>query len=143
MRPRTKVAVFMTSCIGVGAGFLSLVSGNSAAGRAPAVQDNTQNEEEEEHGGDIVFQVVSRIQPRSVLYSHEAHLAAGLKCENCHEKIFKKEFGKNHFKMKDINKGKACGVCHQAEPPEDVKGAFAPKDNCNRCHTVRVRDPEK
>jgi c(7)-type cytochrome triheme protein len=139
MRPGIRLAVFatfMASCIGAGAGLFPRVSGNSAA------QDDTENQEEE-HGGDILFHVVSRIQPRSVIYSHEAHLAAGLDCEDCHTRIFEKEFGGNHFKMKDINKGQACGICHQAEPPAGVLGAFPPKDNCHRCHTVRVRDPEK
>ncbi len=108
-----------------------------------AVAAVAQDSEEEEHGGDLLFHVQSRIQKHSVIYSHEAHLAAGLECADCHDKIFKKEMNGNRFKMSDINKGKACGVCHQAKPPEGVKGAFAPKGNCQLCHTVRVRAPEK
>ncbi len=101
-------------------------------------------EDEEEHGGNIVFYVQSRLQKHSVIFSHEKHLAADLKCDNCHETIFKKEFGANRFKMKDVNKGSFCGVCHQASPPAGVHGSFEPKDNCEKCHTVRVRPlPER
>jgi len=114
----------------------------AAAGPAPAMQDPAGGEDEK-HGGEIVFRVESKSQKYSVLFSHEEHLAADLKCDNCHESIFKKEIEQNHFKMADINKGKACGVCHQAEPPAGVRASFPPKKNCDRCHTLRVRAPEK
>jgi c(7)-type cytochrome triheme protein len=100
----------------------------------------------EEHGGDIVFQVVSKTQKFSVLYSHEKHLGAGCKCDDCHnedakKRIFEKKMGANKFRMKDVNEGKFCGTCHQVKPPADVThGAFAPKGNCTKCHNVRVRE---
>jgi c(7)-type cytochrome triheme protein len=107
------------------------------------VPPDEEEEEEEEDGGDLVFHVVSRSQPFSVLYSHEAHLEAGLECADCHDSIFKKEFNGNHFKMSDINKGKACGVCHNSSPAEGIEPAFPPRKNCERCHTLRIREPEK
>jgi c(7)-type cytochrome triheme protein len=100
----------------------------------------------EEHGGNIVFQVVSKTQKYSVLYSHEKHLGAGCKCDDCHnedakKRIFEKKMGANKFRMKDVNDGKFCGTCHQVKPPADVThGAFAPKGNCTKCHDVRVRE---
>jgi len=100
----------------------------------------------EEHGGDIVFQVVSKTQKYSVLYSHERHLAAGCKCDNCHsedakKRIFEKKLGANKFRMKDVNEGRFCGACHTAKPAAEIThGAFAPKGNCAKCHSVRVRE---
>ena len=100
----------------------------------------------EDHGGDIVFQVVSKTQKYSVVYSHERHLAAGCKCDDCHsddakKRIFEKKLGANQFRMKDVNEGRFCGACHTAKPaPEVTHGAFAPKGNCAKCHSVRVRE---
>ena len=121
---------------------LTILLGAGLAPIAATRNGAAAGQEDEEHGGDIVFHVESKLQKFSVLYSHEAHLDAGLDCDDCHEKLFKKEFEGNHFKMSDINRGKACGVCHQADPPEGVQGAFPPKKNCERCHTLRIRKPE-
>jgi c(7)-type cytochrome triheme protein len=119
---------------------LPLLRATAVEPRSPLAEDPPAEggEEKEEHGGDILFLVESRIQKLSVLYRHQTHLDAGLDCEACHESIFRKELGANFFKMKDVNQGRACGTCHQNEPPADVLGAFAPKDNCDRCHRIRV-----
>ena len=114
---------------------------------APFVQDD----EEEEDGGDIVFHVESRSMPQSVMFSHQAHIDAGCECTHCHEGIFKQEFEGNNFKMADINKGQACGICHNANPATEVAdvAAFPPretsprKNNCPLCHTLRIREPMK
>ena len=98
----------------------------------------------EQDGGDIVFQVVgNRMQKKSVLYSHEEHLSHGLKCDDCHEKVFKKKLNANKFKMADINKGEFCGACHTEKPAEAMTThkAFPPKGNCAKCHTLSVREP--
>jgi c(7)-type cytochrome triheme protein len=64
-----------------------------------------------------------------VIFDGKAHAAKGLKCTDCHTKIFpmKKTEG---FKMADINAGKSCGVCHNGEK------AFKTNDpaNCAKCH---------
>jgi len=97
----------------------------------------------EEHGGDIVFKVTSKTQKYSVLYSHEKHLEAGVECDECHEKLFKKELNGSKFKMADINQGKFCGACHTETPAETVKHkAFAPKKNCAKCHDLKVHDSQ-
>lgn len=98
---------------------------------------------EEENGGDLVFQVISKTQKYSVLYSHDLHLGKGIECAECHEKVFKKKINGNKFKMADINRGQFCGTCHTETPAADVKhAAFAPKKNCSKCHTMRVREPD-
>ncbi len=103
-----------------------------------------EDKEKEEHGGDLVFHVVSKTQKYSVLYSHERHLAEGIECEECHEKVFQKKLNGNKFKMADINRGQFCGVCHNAAPAAEVKHpAFAPKNHCSKCHTLRVREVDK
>ena len=119
-----------------------------AGGGAPkgAPQGKEPPGGKEEHGGDIVFQVTSRTQKYSVLYSHEKHLAAGCKCTDCHDedakkRIFEKKMGANKFRMKDVNEGKFCGACHTAKPAAEIThGAFAPKGSCEKCHHVRVRE---
>lgn len=105
-------------------------------------------QEKEEHGGDIVFHVLDKKQKYSVLYSHEKHLSAGCKCEECHgkgekdPKIFEKKIGANHFRMKDVNAGQFCGKCHNPSPGADVTHkAFPTKSpNCSKCHNVQVRE---
>ncbi len=66
-----------------------------------------------------------------VTFSHEVHLAKGEKCTDCHTKIFKMTKGqRSTFKMADMEKGQACGTCHNG------KAAFSLKDkaNCTKCH---------
>lgn len=111
------------------------------------VQEKEPSKKEED-GGNIVFHVLDKKQKYSVLYTHEKHLAAGCKCEECHganekdpAKIFQKQIGANKFRMKDINQGQFCGKCHTASPGAEVKhAAFPPKSNCSKCHNVQVRE---
>ena len=65
-----------------------------------------------------------------VTFDGKVHADAGLKCPDCHTKIFqmKKDAGK--MKMADINAGKGCGTCHNGTK------AFKTNDpkNCTKCH---------
>ena len=65
-----------------------------------------------------------------VTFDGKVHAAAGLKCADCHTKVFpmKKDAGK--AKMADINAGKGCGTCHNGDK------AFKSSDaaNCTKCH---------
>ncbi len=66
-----------------------------------------------------------------VVFSHAAHLGKDLKCTSCHTKIFKMNKGqRSSFKMADMQKGQACGACHNG------KTAFAVTEaaNCAKCH---------
>lgn len=64
-----------------------------------------------------------------VVFSGKVHFDAGMKCLDCHSKIFKMKKGSTSMTMADITAGKYCGKCHNG------KKAFATKDNCDTCHT--------
>ena len=64
-----------------------------------------------------------------VIFKGDVHSKAGLKCSDCHPKVFQMKKGTAKVKMADINAGKFCGTCHNG------KKAFASKDNCAKCHT--------
>jgi c(7)-type cytochrome triheme protein len=61
-----------------------------------------------------------------VTFKGDDHAGKGLKCNECHAKIFKMK--KNEMKMADINAGQFCGECHNG------KRAFKPAGNCAKCH---------
>jgi c(7)-type cytochrome triheme protein len=52
----------------------------------------------------------------------------GLKCTNCHDKLYTN--AKQHKKntMKQMQKGKSCGACHNG------KAAFGVAGDCAKCH---------
>ncbi|RPJ05709.1 MAG: cytochrome C [Deltaproteobacteria bacterium] len=64
-----------------------------------------------------------------VILDGKTHAEKGLKCGDCHPKLFPMKKGEG-FKMADINAGKACGACHNGEK------AFKANDNanCGKCH---------
>ena len=142
-RTRTRVA-FVLALVGVAFALTCLrpLAATTQDDPPPAAKPG----ETEDHGGDLVFHVVSKTQKYSVLYSHERHLAAGCKCDDCHsedakKRIFEKKLGANKFRMKDVNEGRFCGACHTAKPAAEIAhGSFAPKGNCTKCHSVRVRE---
>lgn len=65
-----------------------------------------------------------------VVFDGKIHSEKGLKCLDCHSKIFKMKKGSTEMKMADINGGKFCGECHNGTK------AFMTNDpsNCGRCH---------
>ena len=64
-----------------------------------------------------------------VTFSGTIHAEKGLKCSDCHPKLFPMKKGEG-FKMADMNAGKGCGACHNGEK------AFKTSDNanCGKCH---------
>jgi len=63
-----------------------------------------------------------------VLFPHRQH-TEWLDCNNCHDRIFKREAGATPVNMFKILQGEYCGQCH---------GAVAfPLTECRRCHSVR------
>ncbi len=64
-----------------------------------------------------------------VVFDGKAHFDKGLKCNDCHTKIFQMKKGEK-IKMADMNAGKNCGTCHNGEK------AFKSSDpaNCAKCH---------
>jgi c(7)-type cytochrome triheme protein len=65
-----------------------------------------------------------------VTFDGKVHADKGLKCNDCHTKIFKMKKGSASMKMADLNGGKFCGECHNG------KKAFKTSDNanCTKCH---------
>ena len=65
-----------------------------------------------------------------VVFDGKIHADKGLKCNDCHTKIFKMKKGVDKINMTDMNAGKNCGTCHNGEK------AFKSSDaaNCAKCH---------
>lgn len=64
-----------------------------------------------------------------VVFDGKVHADKGLKCPDCHTKIWPMKKGAA-MKMADLNEGKSCGTCHNGEK------AFKTSDtaNCAKCH---------
>lgn len=64
-----------------------------------------------------------------VVFDGKAHADKGLKCNDCHTKIWPMKKGST-MTMADMNAGKNCGTCHNGEK------AFKSSDaaNCAKCH---------
>jgi c(7)-type cytochrome triheme protein len=64
-----------------------------------------------------------------VIYDGKTHTDAGLKCLDCHPKVFPMKKG-TKITMAEMNEGKNCGVCHNGQK------AFKSGDqaNCGKCH---------
>jgi len=60
-----------------------------------------------------------------VRFPHRTH-TEWLGCRNCHDWLFKAQRGANDISMREIARGRACGLCHG-------KVAF-PLTECFRCH---------
>ncbi len=77
-------------------------------------------------GGDIKF---SPSGAENVVYSHDFHVTkAGLKCTDCHYKIFQMAHLEKQATMVEMQSGKSCGACHNGQKAFDVKA------NCTKCH---------
>jgi c(7)-type cytochrome triheme protein len=65
-----------------------------------------------------------------ITFDGKIHMDKGLKCNDCHTKIFTMKKGTAEMNMKQINEGKFCGACH------DGTTAFKTSEpaNCAKCH---------
>lgn len=63
-----------------------------------------------------------------VVFDGKTHADKGNKCNDCHTKIFERKKGTAKITKADHDGGKFCFTCH------DGTKAFAPKDNCAKCH---------
>ena len=65
-----------------------------------------------------------------VVFDGKIHADHGLKCKDCHTKIFKMKKGADKITMHEIKEGEFCGACHNG------KKAFKAGDpkNCKTCH---------
>ena len=86
-------------------------------------------EDEEEHGGDIIY-----TKPlKAVIFSHKAHTEdIGLECDWCHEETFEMEAlhmqENTDFTMDSLCNENYCGTCHNG----DI--SFSTTTQCARCH---------
>ncbi len=62
----------------------------------------------------------------AVTFSSDSHLAAGLKCDDCHPDIFPKRAGAAYTASHKL--GESCGVCHNGNK------AFSATKDCKMCH---------
>ena len=65
-----------------------------------------------------------------VVFDGKTHADKGLKCNDCHTKIFQMKKGSFKMTKEDHGTDKGCGACH------DGKKAFSQKDeaDCGKCH---------
>ncbi|MCM2356721.1 MAG: cytochrome c3 family protein [Geobacteraceae bacterium] len=76
-------------------------------------------------GGDVTM----KNKGGDVAFSHEAHVeGASLDCRACHADLYTSSRQHKKVSMKEMQKGKSCGACH------DGKKAFSVKENCSNCH---------
>ena len=76
-------------------------------------------------GGDVTI----KNKGGDTVFSHENHVAgAGLKCQDCHAKLYTNTKQHKAVTMKAMEQGKSCGACHNG------KKAFSVKENCESCH---------
>ena len=79
-------------------------------------------------GGDITFRPDGA---KNVVYSHDLHAGRlGLKCTECHPRIFAMAEGYGKTTMASMEKGQSCGACHNGERAFSVKTPGA----CVKCH---------
>lgn len=68
----------------------------------------------------------------NVVFSGKYHADMGLKCEDCHDAIFKMKKKSAVITMDAIYKGSFCGACHNGS-----KGFNASEMvNCGKCHQM-------
>jgi c(7)-type cytochrome triheme protein len=65
-----------------------------------------------------------------VVFNGTIHADQGLKCMDCHTKIFPMKKTTEELKMSEMNAGKYCGACHNG------KKAFSTNNpaDCSKCH---------
>lgn len=76
-------------------------------------------------GGDITL----KNKGGDVMFSHEAHVnGMAQACTECHDKLYTSSKQHKTVTMKQMQKGKSCGACHNG------KKAFSVKGDCAKCH---------
>ena len=74
-----------------------------------------------------------------VVFSGQAHVAAGNQCTDCHDLtggsggLYPMKQGTLTLTMVQMNEGKGCGACHNGEP------TFSTADtaSCTKCHKAQ------
>ena len=80
-------------------------------------------------GKTVDFKDTKNMAP--VVFDGTLHAGKGLKCTDCHTKIFAMKKGatpKTDLTMAAMRQGKTCGACHNG------KKAFSVAGSCAKCH---------
>ena len=76
-------------------------------------------------GGDVTI----KYKKGEVVFSHDTHVEGmALTCTECHDKLYLSKGQHKTVTMKQMQKGKSCGTCHNG------KKAFSVKSDCAKCH---------
>lgn len=76
-------------------------------------------------GGDVTI----KYKKGEVVFSHDSHVGGmALTCTECHDKLYLSKGQHKAVTMKQMQKGKSCGACHNG------KKAFSVKGDCAKCH---------
>jgi c(7)-type cytochrome triheme protein len=76
-------------------------------------------------GGDLTL----KNKGGDVLFSHDVHVEGmSLACIKCHDGLYTSAKQHKKVSMKQMQKGKSCGLCHNG------KTAFSVKGDCAKCH---------
>ena len=76
-------------------------------------------------GGDIIL----KSKGGDVTFSHDTHVnGMAQACTECHDKLYLSKGQHKAVTMKQMQKGKSCGTCHNG------KKAFSVKGDCAKCH---------
>ena len=84
-------------------------------------------------GKTIVFEpkATDKVTADKVTYEGKTHADKGLKCNDCHTKIFPmKKSPPGTYTMEKMKKGEACGTCHNGEKSFKI----GDEANCVKCH---------
>jgi c(7)-type cytochrome triheme protein len=85
--------------------------------------------------GDLVFdredQSEVAVFPPSI-FPHWLH-RINYRCDACHDSLFKMEKGSTPITMEMIDKGEACGACHNGTIAFGADYVY-----CDRCHTIPI-----
>jgi c(7)-type cytochrome triheme protein len=73
--------------------------------------------------------------PGPVTFAHDAHLARGARCADCHPGLFKMKKTGTAPTMDAMAEGKACGACHNGKAAFEVMDG----DRCETCHRTPAR----
>lgn len=87
---------------------------------------------------DFAYKQVGK-SPGKATFSHEKHFDQGLKCTDCHVKVFKMKLGTTEgpVTMARMEKGELCGTCHiggKKGPKGQAMAAVTDKQACGSCH---------
>jgi c(7)-type cytochrome triheme protein len=76
-------------------------------------------------GGDVTFEVKGADK---AVFSHDVHVVkAKLGCRDCHPKLYLDSARSKPATMKQMEKGKSCGACHDGKKAVGL-------DDCGSCH---------